>query len=847
MGHGIRGSLTIIWILALVSPASAQMFNVTLLHTPPARILAGVDFKISGNIIGADQVSIAALVYRSPSQPDYQVRELRLVGGDRYEGVIPAKQIKTPAIEYYCYAVDFEGNRHIIFASEQQPQSVKVVTREEATGKEPVVKKAEKKQGEKAPKKNLVGQEGCQSSATTFAVLKTTLATGLPLDVTSSPAIVSVVTRKQIESSGARLLEEVLDMLPGMTVSRKVSGEYQLAVRGVQSDPGLLVLLDGHRLNDMYNGGALLEFPAEAIERVELIRGSASALYGAGALMGVINVITRRAPGVHAGAAYGYNNSVRVSGGGGRESDSFRIGGQVQFWFTQGQKKTIVSDVLTGAVGDNSKGQVSNAPGPLDDSRLQLHAQFQCGLKKLAGGELSLQAHYLFQSRGAFVGKFDSLDRGSQLDLHLITTDIAYRLPILDNLLLNVRAYFDTRMVDNAFKVISGDNSSHYQTGDGISLTDGLTEGLAYHEYTVGTEVSTNWRLIKTNNLSGGLQFEYLLLDSFDLSRDPGGVGCSADDLQIQGYMLPCGSMQGRPAGENRMDFGAFVQDHWEDLLVEGLDLLAGFRLDYSTDFGLAYNPRIALVYSPLAGLWFRTLYTMAFRAPTFRELYEDDTFDPLRGSAGNASLGPVTSHTWEFGIEGRVRTDPVQFDLQANFFMSWMKDGIVALDTGESVPRYENNESLKILGTEVEGTARFGKRNRLFVNSSWFRAEATSAGQQQGSYITDVPQMRLNLGLDLSVLSWLNAHIGVRYGSERRNNVRRPLEMLRAFQIPSYVVVRLGLTTEPVLFDHFAIFAFAYNIFDQDMRDPSPRPDRLPGLIPRAPFTFLIGLAWRP
>jgi outer membrane receptor for ferrienterochelin and colicin len=838
----MRGMFIIIWIFTLVPAAFAQMFNVTFLHTPPARILAGVDFKVSGNIIGADQVSIAALVYRRPDQPNYQVRELRLVGGDRYEGIIPGKQVKTPLIEYYCYAVDFEGNRHIIFASEQQPQRVKVVSREEATGKEPTVKKPEKKIEKKTQEKGAATEP-----VITYAVEKTTLATGLAQETTSSPAIVSVVTRKQIESSGARLLAEVLDMLPGMTVSRKVSGQYQLAVRGVLSDPGVLVLLDGQRLNDMYDGGALLEFPAEAIERVEVIRGAASALYGPGALMGVINVITRQAPGFHSGAAYGYYNTVRVSGGGGHESDSFKIGGQVQFWYTQGQNETIVSDVLTGAVGDNSDGQVSNTPGSVDDGHMQLHAQIQAGLKKLAGGELSMQAHYVFQSRGALLGKFDSLDSGSQLDLHLITSEVAYHFPILKSLSFKARAYFNTHMIDNSFKVISGDNSSHYLTGDGMSLTDGLTEGIDYRDYTVGTEVSTSWKPIETNYLTGGLQFEYLMLDSFELTRDSGSIGCSTGSIQIQGYMLPCGSLEGRPAGESRMDFGAFVQDHWEDLLIKGFDLLAGFRLDYSTDFGLAYSPRIALVYSPLEGLWFRTMYTMAYRAPTFRELYEDETFDPLRGSAGNASLDPVTSHTWEFGLEGRTRTAPVVFDLRANFFMSWMHDGIVALDTGEGLPRYENNESLKIMGTEVEGTARFGKRNRLIVNSSWFRAEATSAGQQKGSYITDVPQMRLNLGLDLGVLKWLNAHIGIRYGSERRNNVRRPLEMLRAFQIPAYVVVRLGLTTEPILFDHFAVFAFAYNVFDQNLRDPPLRPDRLPGLIPRTPFTFLVGLAWRP
>ena len=830
-----------LWLCPLF--ARGQMFNVTFLHTPPARTLVDRDLQVTGNIIGADQVSIAALVFRSPNQPSFQVRELRLVGGDRYEGVIPGKYVKPPAVEYYCYAVDFEGNRHIIFASEQQPQKIKVVTRKEAeSGKPP------EKVKEKAPEKGKKGEwkKTFDAERRSHPPADVDIATGQPEPVVRVPAVVSVLKRRVIVDSGAQILADVLDRLPGFHVSRSVSGDYRVAVRGVLSESEVLVLLDGHRLNDLYDGGAILEFPSEAIERIEVVRGPMSAIYGAGAFMSVVNVITRQATGFHALAGYGYFNTARVSAGGGHETKAYGIGGQVQFVFSQGQDRKVDSDVLSGVGEEAAEDDVSSTPGPVDDGRMQLHAQLHGSIKDVGGGELSLMSHYFFQSRGALVGKLDSLDRGSKLDLHFINVDIDYRLPILKNLEFDSRVYFDARMVDESFNVIRASGSNPYRTGDAVDLVDGLTESTSYRSFSVGTRVATIYRPISSNILTGGAQFEYLVLDSLALDRDPGGVTCPSGNLQIQGFMLPCGSTDGEAAGKDRVVFGAFIQDHWKDLLVKDLDFLAGFRLDYSTDFGLAYNPRVGVVYSPVDGLWLKSHYAMAFRAPTFKELYEDVGFDPLRGSAGNDGLDPVTIHTWEFGVEGHVKTRPVDFRLQANFFMSWISDSIISLDSGEGLPSYENIESLDIMGTEVEGVARFGERSRIFVNSSWFRAKVISTGERS-SYINDIPQMQLNLGVDLGVLSWLNAHLGFSYGSERRNNVRKQLEMLRSFRIPAYTMVKVGLTTEPILLDHFVVFAFAYNVFDHDMRDPVPRPDRVPGLIPRAPFTFLVGLAWRP
>jgi outer membrane receptor protein involved in Fe transport len=820
---------------------NAQMFNVTFLHTPPAKVLEGRDFLITGNIIGADQVSIAALNFRRQGETEYQIRELTLVSGDRYEGKIPGDSVAPPGIEYFCYAVDFEGNRHIIFASEKEPQRVAVVSRESLEAVEPEKKETGQSKGKKGKQKDTVGKE---KESLPVAGPRVEIATRTGLEIEGAPAVLSVVTREEIRGMGAATVAEVLDQMPAITVNRTVSGEYRLTVRGVQSEPGVLVLLDGHRINDPYDGTALLEFPAEAVERIEVVRGPASSLYGSGAFAGAVHIHTRQGSDPHGSAGYGLYNTIRASAGGGHQTESAAIGGQVQFVSTAGHDRIVESDVLTGVSGEAPSSDVSNTPGSVDDSRMQIYAQLDGSLKQIAGGDLGLSARYLFQNRGAFVGKYDSLDHGSELTLHLIDTDLYYRVPLGESFFLDARAFFDTRMVENVFMVIPSAEQP-YQAGN-VPLTDGLRESVSYQVMSTGAEVVTTFKPMDNNVLLGGLVFEYLSLPAFTQKRDPGSVNCENDVLQVRGFELPCGEIEGAPSGKDRIAVGFYAQDQWTDVFP-GMDLLAGFRLDYFTDVGLAFTPRVSAVYSPLGGLWIKALYSRAFRVPTFQELYDDPGFDPLWTFQGNQKLTSVIVDTLEFGLEGRFSQKRIDYRLQAIFFYSWIKDGIESPDTGAGIPQYDNIESLDILGTEVEGVARFGGRSRLFVNTSWFRAETTYTGEPDSSYITDVPQLRFNLGFDLAVLSWLNVHMGVQYGSERRNNIRRQLEMLRSFRIPAYTLVRAGLSTEPILFGHLALYFHATNVFDHDMRDPLPRPDRLPGLIPRAPFSLMAGLVWRP
>ncbi len=126
-------------------------------------------------------------------------------------------------------------------------------------------------------------------------------ATGVPTSLDRIPAGVTVIDRATIEASGAGTLVEALTAVPGLRVvqSGPSGGNASVFIRGTNSNH-VLVLRDGMPINDPSDPGGLYNFGVDTladVERIEVVRGPMSSLYGSGAIGGVINLITRRGSG----------------------------------------------------------------------------------------------------------------------------------------------------------------------------------------------------------------------------------------------------------------------------------------------------------------------------------------------------------------------------------------------------------------------------------------------------------------------------------------------------------------------------------------------------------------------
>jgi vitamin B12 transporter len=183
-------------------------------------------------------------------------------------------------------------------------------------------------------------------------------ATKTEMEISESPQSISVITKEEIQNSPDRTIGEILQRAPGVQVNQNgPMGALSVPqVRGSTAGQ-VLILVNGQRLNDAQNGQydlSNLPILKEDIERIEVLRGGASALYGADALAGVINIITKTPtdkPSTSAFASYGrfdtqqYSLSHRWKPGrfsygislGREKSDGYRENSQYDAWILGGE------------------------------------------------------------------------------------------------------------------------------------------------------------------------------------------------------------------------------------------------------------------------------------------------------------------------------------------------------------------------------------------------------------------------------------------------------------------------------------------------------------------------------
>jgi outer membrane receptor for ferrienterochelin and colicin len=143
------------------------------------------------------------------------------------------------------------------------------------------------------------------------------------LSVRETPGIISLITAEEIQNSGARDLVDVLRLVPGFDVLQDLQFVMGIGLRGSWANEGkVLVMMDGQPFNDLLYQSVAVgnRFSVDAIERIEIIRGPGSAVYGGSAEYGVINIITKAAENLDGIAVYGTsgfhaNATGRMNGG----------------------------------------------------------------------------------------------------------------------------------------------------------------------------------------------------------------------------------------------------------------------------------------------------------------------------------------------------------------------------------------------------------------------------------------------------------------------------------------------------------------------------------------------------
>jgi len=540
------------------------------------------------------------------------------------------------------------------------------------------------------------------------------IATGSYQPIAKAPAVASIITAEDIRKMGATDLNHVLETVPGLHVATSYFGSTPIfTIRGVYAsfNPQVLLLINGIPLQSIHGGNRHMVWggmPVEAIERIEVIRGPGSAIYGADAFSGVVHVHTKNRKdidkaefGVRAGSFDTQDYWALY----GDDWGGLEVAAMLEYHTTDGHREKIEADFAT-PFG------VSHAPGPMELSQENLDARLDIAydLWRFRAG---LQRR---RDWGTGAGLGSALDPDGRFASDRWNADLTYHNPLF------------TQNWDVKAQV-SFLNASQ-EIDKGLTLWPAGTLGLP--NATIGNpeDWENHWRFDFSAFYTGferhkvrvgggySLADMYKVKESKNFGIDPNNPPALLDgsivvDVSDTPYVFLL--------EEDRKNHYVFLQDVWQ--FANDWELTAGIRYDDYSDFGDTFNPRLALVWSTRHNLTNKFLYGRAFRAPAFIESYAIN--NPV--AVGNPDLDPETIQTIEWALDYRPTDD---LRLGANLFKYRWED-IIDLD---AMNTFQNIGKQTGYGLELEADWEFSHNLHLGGNYAYQRSEDKEADHVAGN-----------------------------------------------------------------------------------------------------------------
>jgi outer membrane receptor for ferrienterochelin and colicins len=501
-------------------------------------------------------------------------------------------------------------------------------------------------------------QEATESLEQLMSIEVTTVtgASKYQQELTDAPASVSIITSDDIRKGGYRNLAEALNSVRSFYTSN-VRSFHNIGVRGFSplGDFGnrVLLMVDGYRLNDgLYEAAPMgNDFPVDMdlVDRIEVIRGPGSSLYGTNAFLAVINVITRSGKDIKGGelstSGGSYNSWTGRATGGGNVSNNVDLLFSGSYRDTAGQQHLSFPEYAA-----TNAGVANNRDG--EDS-YDLMA-------KAAWKDLSLLVLYQNRDKTVPTAHFGTIfnDPATRIKEDHLLAGLNYN-KVGGWADLNARLTYnryapqsDYPYVINDIYTLNRDNN----VGEWVDADVFASKAIGDHLVTVGTEF--RWQFNQH-------------LHNYDVYPFSAGPDLTKDSL-VQGY---------------------YLQDEYH--ILKNLILNAGVRIDHYENFGTTTNPRAALIWKPRDTTVLRLSYGEAFRAPNSYELYYGDGLT----QKGNTNLNPEKNRTAEFGwdqfIGENIRTT-------FSAFYTEISDLLVQVTDIDGLLVYTNQSKVQSKGIEL-------------------------------------------------------------------------------------------------------------------------------------------------
>lgn len=546
------------------------------------------------------------------------------------------------------------------------------------------------------------------------------IATGRSQSLRRAPAVASVVTAEDIARTGATDLDEVMETVPGVHVSRNVQAYNPLyLIRGIygQFNPQTLVLLDGMPLTMQFvgnRGNGWSSMPLENIARVEVIRGPGSAMFGADAYSGVINLVTKDAgdiQGTEVGARIGSFQTHSAWALHGGQWGPWEVAAYIQGGRRDGDHPTIQADAQT-QIDAGYGTRASLAPGPIQQGNRVLDGQLS-----LRWGHAQIRLGHIGRDQiGLGGGTASSLDPSSQGSSNRTYVGLA-----LNDLPLSADWRVQAHLTGLYFAAKYAPLLLYPAGAWGGNFPNGMYGAPNTWERQWRGTVMATYSGWSDHTLSIGVGHEDLNLyrtreyKNFVLSLSspptPLGDGSVVEVPVDDSFIKP----------HRRKVDHVILQDEWA--LLRDWTLTTGLRHDRYSDVGSTTNPRVALVWDTNLDLTTKLLHGRAFRAPAFMELYSINN-PVLRG---NPDLKPETIQTTELAFSWQARSDTL---LQLSLFRYGMRD--IIAPTG-SPQVFQNTGKQNGRGFELEARHDMSHAVSLSGNYAYQRSTDQATGKDAG------------------------------------------------------------------------------------------------------------------
>lgn len=628
------------------------------------------------------------------------------------------------------------------------------------------------------------------------------IATGGQQPISRAPAVASVITAEDIKAMGTTDLDQALESVPGLHVSMNhivMKSVYEFRGIATNQNPQVLMLVNGIPLTNVFWGDRSQIWggmPLENVARIEVIRGPGSALYGADAFSGVINIITKTAADIHDteyGARLGSFNS--------RDA-----------WIQHGGKLGSLDSAFYLRAGNTDGSQAilqrdaAGASGPLSTARKAIDARVD-----LSKNAWRFRAAYQQRELGSGGGLGGALDPNSRtlstrtyLDLNY---DQANWAPNWD--VSGVLSYYRNNEppANPAYTLFPAGtpgfpngmtgNPGHAEQHPRGSLSAFYT-GFEQHRIRIGTG-------LEIEDLYSVTEFKNFTATFAPNGAPPVLVNATGNPALV--YMLP----------HKRNLSYVFAQDEWN--LAKDWTLTAGIRHDVYSDFGGTTNPRLALVWDAAYNIVVKAMHGTAFRAPSFSEMYSIN--NPV--VIGSSTIQPETVISDELAFSWQ-QTANLRGNL--NFFHYRMSNiilpvGAVYQNAGEQTGR----------GLEWEEIFDVTSNFRLTGNYSWQHSIDGATGQDAGM----APHRRLFARGDWRFAPRWQFGTTVNYVAER---MRQPGDTRP--QIPDYTTVDLILRREKIA-NGWDVRASVTNLFNSNALEPTFLTSGIPSDLPLPGRAFYI------